>query len=76
MHVAVEHEPEAQLTEQTLLEQSLPVEHLLPMPQLGQAPPQSMSVSFPFMIVSLHVGAIQTELLQTPLTQSVLLRHW
>jgi hypothetical protein len=64
----------------TPLWQSLPAEHVLPAAHLPQeAPPQSMSVSVPFLTVSPHVGTWhffglpeQTPLWQSPPTLHVL----
>jgi hypothetical protein len=45
---------------QTLLMQSLPIEHARPLPQLGHdVPPQSTAVSVPFFTLSLQVGVTQ-----------------
>jgi hypothetical protein len=38
--------------------------------QVAQTPPQSTPVSLPFFVPSVHVGALQTALTQTPLAQS------
>jgi hypothetical protein len=60
------------------LAQSLPAKHAFPSRQRGQGvfPPQSTSVSPPFTIPSLHVGAGRhTPPLQRPLAQSLPLKH-
>jgi hypothetical protein len=44
---------------QTLLVQSAPTLHPAPSPHLGQLPPQSVPVSLPFLIPSLHETAAQ-----------------
>jgi hypothetical protein len=55
----------------TLLTQSLPVLHDLPLPHFTHvAPPQSIADSEPFLTPSVQVGAWQTLPVQTPLTQS------
>jgi hypothetical protein len=55
-----------------LLTQSLATEHALPEPHFAQlAPPQSMSVSVPFLTASVHVAVRQTDEVHTPLTQSL-----
>jgi hypothetical protein len=56
---------------QTLLEQSPPFPHALPVAQLPpQTAPQSVSDSFPFFTLSLQVGVRQVPPVQTPLVQS------
>lgn len=42
--------------EQTRLWQSEDKEQLLPVPQPGHDPPQSVPVSFPFLMASVHVA--------------------
>jgi hypothetical protein len=62
----------------TPLLQSPPATHARFVSQRGQvplAPPQSMSVSSPFLTTSEHVGIWQREPEHTPLTQSVALPH-
>jgi len=55
----------------TLLVQSAPLPHVLPVAQLPpQVAPQSTSDSVPFFTVSLHVGVLQMPPVQTPLVQS------
>jgi hypothetical protein len=57
--------------EQTPLWQSPATAHVAPAAHLPQeAPPQSMSVSTPFLTPSAHVGAWHTPAVQTPLWQS------
>ena len=58
---------------QTPLAQSPFTAHIKPSAQSAQLPPQSMSVSLPFIVLSLQVGAGATHvpLVQTPLVQSV-----
>jgi hypothetical protein len=61
---------------QTWLEQSLDAEHVLLSAQaLLHDPPQSMSVSLPFLTMSLHLGAWQMRPVQTPLEQSLDAEH-
>jgi len=52
--------------------QSLSTLHIFPAAHLGQAPPQSTSVSVPFFTVSVHVGAAHDFVppLHTPVVQS------
>jgi hypothetical protein len=52
--------------------QSTPVLHAFPTPHLGQLPPQSTSVSFPFFAPSPHDAAWQTPPEHTPVPQSPL----
>jgi hypothetical protein len=65
----------------TLLVQSLPFgfKHALPSAQVGQeAPPQSTSVSVPFLTLSrppVHFGTWQMPPVQTPLVQSAATPH-
>jgi hypothetical protein len=47
-----------------------PLPHIFPVAQGGQLPPQSTSVSVPFLVVSAHEAAAHTPLTQTPLVQS------
>jgi hypothetical protein len=55
----------------TPLAQSEAPVHVLPVPHFGQdAPPQSTSVSVPFLTTSAHVGAWHTRPVHTPLWQS------
>ncbi len=66
------HAPFAQLPPA----QSLSTLQAWPGEQVGQAlPPQSLSVSAPFLILSEHVGCEQVPLAQTPLSQSVACTH-
>jgi hypothetical protein len=59
-----------ELLQTELVQSPLPL-HALPWPQRGQVgPPQSASDSPPFFTESEQVGARQTPLWQTPLTQS------
>src|SRR6478735_10661905 len=59
------------------LMQSLGTTQGLSTPQGGQSPPQSMSVSLPFLVWSSQPGAAHLALSQTPLSQSVpLLQPW
>jgi hypothetical protein len=57
---------------QMLLSQSLGALHAWPLLHVGQPPPQSTSVSEPFIASSLHVGAgaAQVPLEHSPLAQS------
>jgi hypothetical protein len=56
---------------QMLLMQSVPTLQLLPDGHAGHVPPpQSTSVSFPFLTRSVQVGAWHVPPMQTPLTQS------
>jgi hypothetical protein len=58
------------------LTQSAFARQCLPSAQAGQdPPPQSMSVSFPFLTVSVQVGGAQTWPMHTRLVQSVANRH-
>jgi hypothetical protein len=50
--------------------QSAAAPQIFPVAQGGQAPPQSTSVSVPFLIASLQEGGAQTEASQTRLSQS------
>ena len=56
--------------------QSDPVTHRWPGAQVGQAPPQSKSVSDPFLTLSEHVGWEHVPLAQTSLSQSVAWVHF
>jgi hypothetical protein len=57
---------------QTPLMQSLPALHILPDAHAAHVPPpQSMSVSFPFLTMSVQVARAHVPALQTPLMQSV-----
>jgi hypothetical protein len=47
----------------------------LPAAQSGHDPPQSTSLSLPFLTLSVHVSAWQTLPVQTSLTQSVAAPH-
>jgi hypothetical protein len=60
------------VTRQTLLRQSLFTTHCFPELHRTQAPPQSTSVSVPFLTVSLQAGTEHRPPLHTPLVQSVL----
>jgi hypothetical protein len=60
---------------QAPLVQSVSSAHAWPSPQPGQGPPQSTAVSAPFFTRSVQLGAAQTLLAQTPLSQSVALAH-
>jgi hypothetical protein len=62
---------------QTVLVQSVPVLHLSLSGHAGHVgPPQSLSVSIPFWMLSVHVGtAAHSPPVQRPLEQSVLPRH-
>jgi hypothetical protein len=62
---------------QTPSRQSAATTQLLFVPQSAQdtLPPQSVSVSTPFLVLSLHAGTWQTLPLQTPLAQSPLVLH-
>src|SRR5690242_19320231 len=55
--------------------QSLPMAHPSPRLQGWQVPPQSRSVSLPFMTLSVQLGAWQTPIAHTPLAHCVLLLH-
>ena len=58
--------------EQTPLWQSNPCRHIWPLAHGGQTgPPQSTSVSLPFLTPSEHVGAWHAPPLQTPLEQTL-----
>jgi hypothetical protein len=59
------------------LEQSLLARHIPPEAHRGHmlAPPQSLSVSTPFLIMSEHDGAAQTEATHDPLAQSAPVPH-
>lgn len=54
----------------TELVQSVPSEHVAPTSHGGHAPPQSVAVSDPFFVLSVHVGGAQTLAVQTWLVQS------
>src|SRR6476659_8544236 len=55
------------------LTQSVPAMQVLPLTHLGQVgPPQSMSVSLPFLTVSVQVGGWHTPPAHTPLGQATL----
>src|SRR5207245_1350669 len=59
-----------------MLLQSVPVMHTLPRSQGEQSgPPQSTSVSLPFLTPSLHDDAAHIRLVQNPLWQSLPWRH-
>jgi hypothetical protein len=67
-----EHFPEAQMPEvqSAGTAQTFPLPHLL-----GQLPPQSTSVSLPFLAASVHVAVAQRPPVQAPLMQSVYVVH-
>ena len=75
MHVADWHL--SGLPEQTPVVQSAGLPHPCPGAQSGHGPPQSTSVSLPFLTLSLHEGALHTFVpgSQTPSMQSVPTRH-
>jgi hypothetical protein len=54
---------------QTLAAQSLPPVHVLPVAHFEQVPPQSTSLSAPFLTASLQAAATHLLLVQTPLAQ-------
>jgi len=65
------HRSQLMLPPQTSLVQSLPSLHIMPVPQGGQLPPQSVSVSSWFFMPSVQLSPWQTLPVQTPLRQSV-----
>jgi hypothetical protein len=64
--------------EQRFPTQSEATAHFFPSTHLiGQLPPQSTSVSLPFLIPSLHEGAVQMKLTQvSPATQLLVEKHF
>jgi hypothetical protein len=64
--------------EQLPMTQSSPVLHVLPVAHLGQPepPPQSTSVSKPFLTLSWHLAASHTPPVHTKLAQSVPTPHF
>jgi hypothetical protein len=73
LQLAATHKPAAH----TLLTQSASLAHLMPSPQSGQPPPQSTSVSEPFLALSVQLpaGAAHIPLEHKPDTQSWLSPH-
>ena len=64
------HTLQTLLTQREVLQSAAPAQPF-PRPQRAQSgPPQSTSVSLPFLMPSLHVGARQTCPWHTPLAQS------
>jgi hypothetical protein len=61
--------------EQTPLVQSPGPMHTLPFTHLGQLEPQSLSVSVPFLTLSVQVGIWQMPDVHTPLVQSPGIEH-
>src|SRR5687767_8294849 len=65
------HEAPHTLFVHTPLTQSEPIPQARPLAHLPHAPPQSTSLSVPFLTMSMQVGEAQRPLAQTPLVQSV-----